>query len=123
MNAIGLEGIKFRPVVFQPFYRKDQGKTLKGIQLHFTDFEKTELMFIQFRFLEILHEMYPEVDVLNVNPHRHRMFDQVCGTDAVRKKFGERYKFEDIQPILEKDIESFRELSKKYYLYSVAGSR
>lgn len=122
MNAIGLKGIKFRPVVFQPFYRKDQGKTLKGIQLHFTDFEKTELMYIQFRFLEILHEMYPDVDVLNVNPHRHRMFDQVCGTDAVRKKFGERYKFEDIQPILEKDIESFRELSKKYYLYSVAGS-
>jgi uncharacterized protein YbbC (DUF1343 family) len=45
------------------------------------------------------------------------MFDKVCGTDEIRKKFSERYRFEDIKPILEKDVESFRNLSKKYYLY------
>ncbi len=117
MNALGVEGILFRPIVYKPFYRVYQGKTLKGVQLHITDFEKTELMYIQFRFMEVLHDMYPEVDVFNINPHRHAMFDKVCGTDEIRKKFSERYLFEDIQPIFEKDVESFRRLSQKYYLY------
>lgn len=117
MNALGIEGMGFRPIVYKPFYRVYQGKTLKGVQLHITDFEKTELMYIQFRFLEVLHEMYPDVDVFSINPHRHGMFDKVCGTDEIRKKFSERYRFEDIKPILEKDVESFRNLSKKYYLY------
>ncbi len=117
MNALGIEGMGFRPIVYKPFYRVYQGKTLKGVQLHITDFEKTELMYIQFRFLEVLHEMYPDVDVFSINPHRHGMFDKVCGTDEIRKKFSERYRFEDIKPILEKDVESFRKLSEKYYLY------
>lgn len=117
MNALGIEGIGFRPIVYKPFYRVFQGKTMKGVQLHIMDFEKTELMYVQFRFLEVLHEMYPDLDVFSINPHRLAMFDKVCGTDEIRKKFSERYRFEDIKPILEKDVESFRNLSKKYYLY------
>ncbi|MDD3807439.1 MAG: DUF1343 domain-containing protein [Candidatus Marinimicrobia bacterium] len=117
MNALGLDGVKFRPIFYKPFYRQDAGKTLKGVQVHITNFEKSPMMYVQFHFLEVLHEMYPEVEIFSLNPQRHSMFDKVCGTDEIRKKFSERYRFEDIQPILERDIESFKKLSQKYYLY------
>jgi len=45
------------------------------------------------------------------------MFDKVCGTDKVRKMFTERMSFSDIEAFLNKDVESFRTISKKYYLY------
>ena len=45
------------------------------------------------------------------------MFDQVCCTDYIRKKFGERYRVEDIIDYWNKDNDAFRQKSSKYYLY------
>jgi uncharacterized protein YbbC (DUF1343 family) len=55
-----LDGIIFRPIVFKPFYGKNTGKQLSGVQLHITDFEKVNLMELQFRFLEVHHKLYPD---------------------------------------------------------------
>jgi uncharacterized protein YbbC (DUF1343 family) len=117
MNDLGLEGVIFRPVFYKPFYGTDEGKNLQGVQVHITDFRKTELMYLQFRFMEVHHKLYPEHDLFDKAPHRWRMFDIVCGTDEIRTKFRENYRFEDIKPIFERDVEEFREMSKKYYLY------
>ncbi|MDD4491278.1 MAG: DUF1343 domain-containing protein, partial [Bacteroidales bacterium] len=48
---------------------------------------------------------------------RFRMFDQVSGSDQIRLRFAKRHKFEDIKDYWYKDVDSFRKLSKKYYLY------
>ena len=45
------------------------------------------------------------------------MFDIVCGTDYVRESFGKRLKVTDIEAYWSKDVEDFRRLSRKYYLY------
>ncbi len=117
MNKLGLEGVIFRPVYYKPFYGADEGKNVQGVQVHITDFRKTELMYLQFRFMEVHHKLYPEQDLFEKAPHRWRMFDIVCGTDEVRKTFMENYRFADIKPIFERDVEAFREMSEKYYLY------
>ena len=45
------------------------------------------------------------------------MFDLVCGTDYVRKEFGKRLEVEDILGRWTRDVDGFKTLSQKYYLY------
>ena len=117
MNALGLEGVTFRPVAYQPFYGADEGKQVQGVQIHITDFRKVELMYLQFRFMEVHNKLYPEYDLLKMGENRWRMFDIVCGTDEIRTEFMKNYLFEDIKPIFERDVNEFKEMSKKYYMY------
>lgn len=117
LNAIGLDGIIFRPVTYRPYYGADEGKMLHGVQVHITDFRKVNLMSLQYHFLEVHHELYPDKNPFEHAEGRHRMFDRVSGTSKVRELFTERMRYEDIEGFLNKDVESFRQISKKYFLY------
>ena len=46
----------------------------------------------------------------------YRTHDVVCGTDYVRKTFGQNFKVSDIMDYWNKNVEAFRSLSRKYYL-------
>ncbi len=118
MNALGIPGVDFRPVVYKPFYGRDAGKTLHGVQIHFSDYTKAELMLLQYYFMQIHRELFPEIDVFKEGENRWSMFDKVSGSDEVRKRFIKSYKVDDIRNFLNKDVESFREKSQQYYLYN-----
>ena len=117
MNDLGLEGVIFTPVAYKPFYGSHQGKYLKGVQIFITDFRKVELTYLQFYFMQVCHQLYPEHDIFAASENRWRMFDQVCGTDEIRKTFMKNYQFEDIRPIFEEAVQEFKDMSKKYHLY------
>lgn len=118
MNALSIPGVVFRPIHIKPFYATGVGKNLQGVQVHLMDLKKAPLSEIQFRLMDVLNELYPDKAVFkNADEKRYRMFDQVSGSDFIRKKFSERHKFEDIKEYWYKDVESFRKLSSKYYLY------
>ncbi|MEA3500435.1 MAG: DUF1343 domain-containing protein [Candidatus Marinimicrobia bacterium] len=117
MNKLKLPGVIFRPITFKPYYYHLKGEKLGGVQIHIVDYSKVNLMSMQFHFLEIVHKLYPNKGLFSEAKKRHKMFDKVCGTDKIRKKFSKNYKFKDVKPFLEKDVEEFREKSKKYYLY------
>jgi uncharacterized protein YbbC (DUF1343 family) len=116
MNALKIPGVIFRPISFKPFYGRDQGKELKGVQLHITDEAPVNLMSLQFFFLQVNHELYPDKDPFAMSS-RLATFDRVIGTDKVRKLFTERMRFADIEGFLNKDIEGFRKTAAKYLLY------
>lgn len=118
MNALNLPGVIFRPTVFKPFYGKHQGKELHGVQIHFSDIEEAELMNLQFYFMQVHHKLYPDVDLFAQAENRWSMFDKVNGTDQIRKLFGENYLVSNIEAYLNKDVQTFREKSKAYYLYN-----
>lgn len=117
LNALDLEGVIFRPVTYRPYYGADEGKIVHGVQLHLTDYREVNLISLQYHFLEIHHALYPDKNPLDHAKNRHAMFDRVSGTSKVRELFTERMKYEDIEEFLNKDVESFREMSAKYYLY------
>ncbi len=118
MNSYGVEGVIFRPLVFKPYYARDEGKTLRGVQIHFTDYDKANLMELQFWFFQAHNELYPDKNIFEIgNPDRLRVFDNVVGSGNVRAMFEKSFKVADVQEYLNKDIESFRNTSKKYYLY------
>ncbi len=117
MNDLNLDGVLFRPITFKPYYGKWKAKELNGVQIHIIDQDKLNLMELQFRFMEVHHNLYPEIDVYALSENRHMMFDKVTGSSKIRENFFKNYHFSDIENIMNKDVEKFRELSKKYYLY------
>ena len=122
MNALELPGLKFRPINVKPFFALSVAvdKTLQevhGVQTYITDVDAANLTLTQFYFLQVVHEMYPEVKIFEQNPKRYAMFDKVCGTKEIRERFVKRFRVEDIADYFNKDNESFKARSSKYYLY------
>nr|WP_321374753.1 DUF1343 domain-containing protein [uncultured Bacteroides sp.] len=118
MNSLNLPGIKIRPIHLNPFYAVGQGKNLQGVQVHITDYKKAALSEIQFYIMQEIAELYPDKAVFNnADNKRFNMFDKVSGSDQIRLRFAKNNRFEDIKDYWYKDVESFKKLSKKYYLY------
>jgi uncharacterized protein YbbC (DUF1343 family) len=118
LNGAGIEGVLFRPITIKPFYGAGQGKTLRGVQIHFTDLERVNLLSLQFRILEVHRKLYPDRDLFaSGGGSRTGSFDKAAGTDVVRKEFSRRWLYSDIEPYFTKDVEKFRALSTKYLLY------
>ena len=68
--------------------------------------------------MEELADMYPDHKLFDIaDKKRYSMFDKVCGSKEIRKRFTERYKTADIEEYWNKDAENFRAASAKYHLY------
>lgn len=118
MNALNLDGVIFRPIHFKPYYGPKAQKEIHGVQVHITDYNKLNLMSLQFLFMQVNNELYPDKNPFQLSDKsRYKMFDQVTGSAFVRTKFTERFKYDDIKDFLSKDVKAFKEKSKKYYLY------
>lgn len=118
MNALNLPGLKFRPMHLKPFYAFGKGEHLQGVQVHIMDYKTARLSEVQFYILQELAAMYPDKPAFSEeNKARFDMFDKVCGSDQIRKRFSKSYRFDDIKDYWYKDVEAFKELSRKYYLY------
>ena len=115
LESCAIPGVAWRTIHYKPFFGGDQGKLLHGVQYFFTDYEAAPLTLINFYVMQAVHALWPEH-----NPFEgkvNRTFDIVCGTDHIRKTFGRNFLVSDIYNYWMKDVEAFRELSKKYYLY------
>ena len=118
MNSLNLEGVIFRPITIKPYYGGDVNKELHGIQIHILNSNLVNLMSLQFLFMQTNNELYPEYNPFNMADRSAlNMFDKVMGTSNIREQFVKRMKYDDIKDYLEKDIEKFKEISKKYYIY------
>lgn len=119
MNKLNLDGVIFRPVSYKTNYGIWLDKILHGVQIHITNFDSVNLLELQFYFMQVNNELYPDKKIFALaDPSRIKMLDKVMGTDKIRLKFSERYKVEDIKEYLNKDVDSFRKLSARYYLYN-----
>ncbi len=119
LNSLKLDGIKFRPIHYKPYYGYGKDKNLKGVQVFFTDYNSARLSEIQFFVMQVVKQLYPEFPIFSQeNSNRWNMFDKVCGTDYIRKQLQTNgYSFDKIKSYWRKDEEKFREQSRKYWLY------
>ena len=117
LDGYGIPGIAFRTIHFKPFSGSAKGKLLHGVQYHYTDFEVATCTLTQFYVMQAVKELYPGHDPFKDSKGRLAMFDKVCGTDYVRTHFEKRFRVEDIRDYWNKDTESFKKRSQKYYLY------
>ena len=118
LNGLNVPGVVFRPIHIKPFYSTGKGEHLQGIQVHITDFKKAPLSEIQFLVMQEAAALHPDRAIFDhADKGRFRMFDLVSGSKQIRERFSKRNRWEDIRDYWYKDVEDFRKLSKKYYLY------
>ena len=118
LNELRLPGLVFRPMYLKPFYSVGKGKLLQGVQVHILNVQKAPLSDIQFLVMQEVANLYPDRAVFeHANKDRFNMFDKVCGSKQIRELFSKRNKWSDASEYWYKDVDAFRQLSKKYYLY------
>ena len=117
LNALNLPGVYFRPIVFKPFYGRDQGKTLRGVQIHLYDIDQVELLPLQFYFMQVHHELYPEKDIFGLSENRWNMFDKVNGSDFVRSEFSSHYRVDSLLVKWREEAKAFQQESIPFWLY------
>lgn len=118
LDSYCLKGVEFREIHYKPFYGSMAGKLIHGVQFFFTDYEKAEISLTQFYVMQAIGELYPERNPFLSSEKRSNMIDKSCGTDYVGLTFSKRLKVEDIREYWFKDVEAFRLLSQKYYIYN-----
>lgn len=118
LNDLHVPGVEFRPIFLTPFYSVGKGELYQGVQVHIMDYQKAPLSPIQFMVMQEIARLWPEHAVMDhANKGRFDMFDKVSGSRQIRERFSKNHKWDDIRDYWYKDVESFRQLSKKYYLY------
>jgi len=120
MNALQLQGVKFRPIHIVPFYSTGKGENLQGVQFYIDEKNpELNLTLIQFYAMQELARLYPEKRIFETTTDKGRfdMFDKVCGSDQIRVRFSKDYRVSDIIDYWNKDAEAFKNKSSKYYLY------
>jgi len=116
LDSYEIPGVDFRIIYFTPFSGAQKGELVKGIQYFYTDYEKALVTMTQFYVIQAVVELYPDRAPFEKSGVSG-LFDKVCGTPLVRTMFGKRYKVEDLEPVWQHDVDDFRKLSTKYYLY------
>ena len=111
LNALELEGVRFRPTIFQPRNSKFANETCSGVQLHVTDRLVFRPVTAILDTLSIIHALYPEK--LAWNAH----FDRLAGNDQVREGIIENRSVEEITATWHEDETQFERLRAKYLLY------
>ena len=118
MNALRVPGVSFRPIYLKPFYATFKGEFIQGVQVHLTDARRAALGELQFLVMQELATLYPSHNPLQeADSVRLRMFDKVCGSPEIRRRFSRRFRWDDVRDYWMKDADAFRRLSRKYYLY------
>ncbi|MEF9923725.1 MAG: DUF1343 domain-containing protein, partial [Muribaculaceae bacterium] len=118
MNSLNLPGMMFRPIHIKPFYSTGKGENLQGIQAYITNYDDANLTLTQFYVMQELAKMYPaHKTFVHADSTRFSMFDKVCGSDQIRKRFAKNHNVADIIEYWNKDVNAFKEKSQKYYLY------
>ena len=116
LEGYDLPGVSFRTIWYKPFSGSLKGQLVGGLQFFITDYEKARLTEVQFMVMQAVAQLYPDKRAFET-VSGIGLFDKVCGTDQIRLKFSENYRFDDIRDYWRKDESAFRELSGKYYLY------
>lgn len=115
LNRRNLPGVVFQPAVWQSQFGALQGKRCQGVRFSFPEPDKAELTRLNFEVLDAMRRSLPDVSLFPAS--RARMFDLVCGTDAVRKQLLSGVPVSEIWKRWNADSADFRLRRRKYLLY------
>jgi len=121
LNGLGLDGVYFRPTVFQPTFQKHGGKSCGGVQIHVLDRDRFEPVKAGLAVVKAAYDMYGEAFRWKEPPYEYvfdkNPFDVIAGTDAVRKAFETGTRLDDLERSWSAGTETFRGDREKYLLY------
>ncbi len=119
LNDYDIEGVRFKPVSYTPYYSFFKGTNIAGVQIYFTDPRRAPLVALNFYLLEALKRSAGR-DVFDDAVQQKKsfsMFDKVNGTDATRKALQSGTSAAEIAASWHEGEERFKKLRKRYLLY------
>ncbi len=118
MNSLQLDGLSFEASTVTPTKGLYQGQNIHGIRIHIHENSTPNLIPVQFHFMSIHHEMYPEKNPFtHASKNQIAMFDKALGTDTIRKQFQIDFNLKNIESILCPDLGNFSTDIKPLLLY------
>ena len=121
MNAQGLPGVFFRPVVFEPTFQKHAKTTCAGCQIHVLD--RREFMPVQTGVALIIgyHDADPRQFAWRQPPyeyeHTKMPIDILAGSSELREKVDYEHNAREIANSWTPAVEAFRTIRDRYLLY------
>lgn len=121
LDAVGLPGVRFRPVAFTPTFDKYKGQSCEGAFLHVTDPEG----FLSFKtgvaIFKVVHERWPSRFAWRADAYEFvdkvPAFDLLCGTAQVREGIEAGASLEALLEGFDAQRDSFLPLRSRYLLY------
>ncbi|MBC7807770.1 MAG: DUF1343 domain-containing protein [Akkermansiaceae bacterium] len=113
LNNYGLAGIAFQPAQWVPAKGAFRGKTCAGVRVRIADMATAELCRVNFALLCALRSAAPTVRPFA----RIGLFDEVCGTDSVRKVFLAGATQPEVWAEFQRGAAMFAESRKRYLIY------
>tara|TARA_B100001996_G_C18670147_1_gene596403 strand:- start:1213 stop:2463 length:1251 start_codon:yes stop_codon:yes gene_type:complete len=118
LNNLFLEDVSFDALTLTPKKGLYKGQEIHGVRILYNKNDLLSLMLIQFYFLGVHNELYPEKNpFLLASKNQISMFDKALGTDLIRKQFVNSFNPEDIKPILCPDLINFKNMIESFLLY------
>ncbi len=114
MTALQLPGVIFRPAYFTPSFGLYQNEACAGVQLHVIDKRTFLPVKTGISLLYTIQEMSGDKFSFMRNGKNESSIDLITGDDSVRKG---TYSLNELYSLWEKEMNQFKTMSKKYYLY------
>lgn len=83
LEALALPGVRFRPAAFRPAFSKHEGKAIEGVQVHLTDRDVVEPLFVGTAMLVSAFQASEETDWQRMDGVAH--IDRLAGGPALQK--------------------------------------
>jgi uncharacterized protein YbbC (DUF1343 family) len=121
LTSLELSGVYFRPINFLPTFQKHMGKTCGGVFLHILDRKAFEPVITGLAMVKTAVDLYPAEFKWKNTPYEYvfdrNPFDVIAGTEKTRNMIEKGSSVKDIKLSWQKDVEDFKKLREKYFLY------
>jgi uncharacterized protein YbbC (DUF1343 family) len=115
LNAMGLPGVDFKPVSFTPDFSKYAGQHCHGVWVIPTNNKTFQPFRTGIALVKTVHDMYP--DKFEFRPGAPSFFDQLAGTDSVRKGILDGKSVSDIERQWQDGLDAFMHVRARYLMY------
>jgi len=112
LNALGLAGVRFRPVSFSPNFSKFRGEICQGVQIHVIDRNIYSPIQTGLKIVALLRQMYPK-DFTWLEKH----FDRLAGNGTTRLGIEQGETWDKISSDWPLSLRQFLAQREKYLLY------
>jgi uncharacterized protein YbbC (DUF1343 family) len=121
LNALGLPGVFFRPVLFEPTFHKHAGSSCGGCQIHITDRHTIRPVEIGIALLKLFRDMGQDHFAWREPPYEYEYLlapiDILCGSSEVRERLEHGEDARTIAAAWEAPVAAFEEIREKFLLY------
>ncbi len=119
LNALDLEGVRFRPVYFIPTFSKHQGKLCAGAHVYVTDRDLFQPVRTMLHVLQTLKRSYSDHFAWRSPwiPGKHRPIDLLWGSDSLRRHLDADRPVEEVMSSRQADLQEFDQWRANYLLY------